>query len=495
MGFAEETNASPLGLAFIAIMALLMLGLPRRWAFAPLVMTACWMTLGQKIVLGGINLPALRLIVAATFLRLLVRGEFRLIRTMPIDWVVIGTVLVNASAYVLLWQTQEALINRLGMVFNVLGMYLGFRSFVQNLEDVERVVKTVAWVLLPVAALMTVEQFTGRNLFAVLGGVPAMTVSRAGRLRCQGPFSHPILAGTFGAVWLPMFLGLYWWGKSKLAGIAGVLAATAMTVTSGSSGPVMTYMVGIVALGLWPIRHQMKLFRWGVVGLLVVMQIVMNKPVWFIFARINILSGSTGWHRSHLIDMAVEHLSEWVLLGIKSAKAWRVHAGDITNHYLLEGLRGGLLAMVLFIWGMVWGFRYVGRTVRAYRLTNPSDREMRFVWSLGAMIAAHMMTFFSVAYFEPQSLMNWYLTLALAVALFLSNPMTRPQAMSRGAMNNGEDRRKFRRFGEAVAEPEREPEPEPELVTAAGPSPAGTERVWWGQARSGLASAETPERA
>lgn len=419
----EVSNATPLGLAFVAVMMLLTLGLPRRWAFAPLLMTACWMTLGQRIVVAGINLPTLRLVIVAIFLRLLMRGEYLQIVWTKLDRVLLWSLITNFIAFVLLWRTGDAIINRLGLLFNGLGMYFGLRCWIRDRGDVVRAVGVLALILAPVAGMMANEKLTGRNWFSVLGGVPAITVIRNGALRCQGPFSHPILAGTVGAVWFPIFVGLYWSGQKRFLALVGMVAGVVMTVTSASSGPLFTLMTAIAGIGLWPLRRNMKMFRRAVVAALVVTQLSMNAPIWYLMARVNILSGSTGWHRANLIDTAFRRLPEWFLVGVKDVAAWGIFAGDVTNHYLIEGFRGGFITLVLFVWTMVLAYRYVGLSLRA----GPpslwfSGKDARLAWTLGAAIAAHMMTFLSVAYFDGQSMLNWYLAIALVVAYYLGSP-------------------------------------------------------------------------
>jgi len=63
-----------------------------------------------------------------------------------------------------------------------------------------------ALVAVPVAIVMATEHFTGHNLFAKLGGVDELSNIRNGRVRAQGPFLHAIVAGTVGAVLLPLFV-------------------------------------------------------------------------------------------------------------------------------------------------------------------------------------------------------------------------------------------------------------------------------------------------
>ena len=59
--------------------------------------------------------------------------------------------------------------------------------------------KMFALCMVGLAVLILGEKFSGRNAFAIFGGVPDVAVVRDGVIRCQGPFAHPILAGTFAA--------------------------------------------------------------------------------------------------------------------------------------------------------------------------------------------------------------------------------------------------------------------------------------------------------
>lgn len=126
------------------------------------------------------------------------------------------------------------------------------------------------------------------------------------------------------------------------------------------------------------------------------------------------LSASTGWHRSFLIDMAVKHFFEWFAVGIKDVAAWGVFAGDIANHYLIEGLRGGVATMGVFILILVRLCAAIGYAVQWEHLLGRGERY--FVWTLGAMLVGHAATFFSVAYFEMQSMLHWFVSAAMVVA-------------------------------------------------------------------------------
>jgi hypothetical protein len=407
----QITVLSSLGLAFTLAMSLLLIALPRRLALLPIILTACYMTFGQQIVAGGLHFTILRVLVLVGCVRVVVRGEFHRLTWLRLDTMMIAWVLAGLVTYTILWGSSEALVNRLGLTYDALGLYFIFRFLLRDLNDVKRVGQLFAAALIPLALAMGVEKLTGRDPFCVFGGVPEVTEVREGVLRCQGPFAHPILAGAFGAACMPLFVGIWLQGKAhRWLASAGAICGMLITLFAGSSGPVATLAAGILGCALWPLRNSMKLVRWGIVALLIVLQVVMKAPVWFVFARFSIFSGSTGWHRSNLIDQTIVHFADWWLLGTKETFSWGVWGGDITNQFILQGVRGGLVTMILFICIVVISFSAIGRAVRAMR--GKSRRTELLLWTLGAAIFAHVISFMSVSYFD-QNIVSWYLLLAI----------------------------------------------------------------------------------
>jgi len=431
----EETNITALGIALTAIMMLLMLVLPRAYAFIPILLTAFWMTLGQRIVIATLNFQMLRLVVFAAYIRILLRGEYRNLQFRPFDRRVLLWVSCSCLVYILLFADGAAVINRGGLLFDTLGIYFMFRISIQDVSDARRIVLVVAWALVPVALLMANERLTGINAFYLLGGVSEYAFVRDGVVRAQGPFTHPILAGTVGAVWFAAFAAL-WMQRYRLTALVGMTAAMTIVICSGSSGPLLGCAISLLALGMWTIRSYMRLVRWAVIAGLVGLQLLMKEPIWFIFAKINIVSGSTGWHRSHLMDQAVRHWSEWVLTGIKEVESWGVWKGDVTNHYLLEGFRGGAITMIIFIQLIVLAYKYIGKGVRLW----PRREDQWLIWSLGAMLTAHVVTFFSVAYYDLQMMTGWYAMIAMAAMLYVprwQQQQQQQQALPEGANSQG----------------------------------------------------------
>jgi hypothetical protein len=300
-----------------------------------------------------------------------------------------------------------------------LGLYFMLRVFCQNWEEVRFLCRVVAWLLVPIALEMVYEQMTGTNLFSMLGDDPIVPEIREGRVRAQGPFAHAILAGTVGAVMLPLCIGL--WRHHRFAAMAGLWASGTIVLTSASSGPKMSAIFALLGLLLWPWRTSMRWIRWLAIGTYLMLMLVMASPPYYLMARVDLSGGSTGWYRARLIESSLQHLGEWWLAGsdytrhwMPTGVAWSPNHVDLTNHYLWLGVQGGLLLLLLFVLLLTTGFAIVGRSVRATQSTQPAHAF--FCWALGASLFAHAATTISVSYFD-QSFVFLNITLASIAGL------------------------------------------------------------------------------
>ena len=408
------TSITPLGMGFTALMCLLLIFLPRKYALVPVIILVCNMTMGERVAVAGLNFTMFRILILVGWVRMLVRGEIKSFKLNAIDKTLIWLMISSVITHVLLWQTYGAFQNKLGQAYNAIGLYFLFRFLLRDTEDIVRLIKVIAWCVIPLAGFMITENLTGHNLFAVFGGVPESTSIRLDTLRVQGPFSHPILAGTFGATLLPLFVGLWKLEKgNRKVSMLAIVSCVAITLTSASSGPLLAFFCGLLAMAAWPLRNHFNKLRWGLLIALVGLELVMKSHIWFLMARVNVFSGSTGFHRAYLIDRAIANLDDWWLIGTKSTAAWAdqdAHLFDVTNQYIAYGADGGLITMLLFILVIVHCFRAVGLTVRGLEPESPNLQIC--IWALGAALFCHTVTFLSVSYFD-QNFVNWYLLLAM----------------------------------------------------------------------------------
>ena len=408
------SGLNPAAIGFILLMGLLLLVLPRRRAVIPLFAAACYMTMGQVVDVAGLNFSIIRILVLVGWVRLLIRGEFRSIRWNAIDMAMLWWVIASVTIYTILWRTGGAFIYKCGQAYDAIGLYILFRALIRDVDDVVRLFRMVAILIVPLALLITLEKTTGRNLFAVFGGVPAITLVRDGVLRCQGPFPHSILAGTFVAAMVPFFLALWSQKRGRMLAVVGLLSASVVTVASGSSGPFITFACGVAGFLLWHYRFRMQMLRRGLVLILFCLQLVMDAPFWFVIAHMGVFSGSTAYYRAFLIDQTIRHFSEWWLIGTKYEVVWAPLLYDITNMYVRVAFDSGLLGLLLFLLILKRCFGGVGRAIR--NEAHRSTAAQRCIWALGAALFAHSMTFLAVWYWD-QNVVNWYALLAMIAAV------------------------------------------------------------------------------
>jgi hypothetical protein len=419
----DESNVTALGAGALILLAYLTWALPRRFAVCPLLVMTCIMPLGQQLILFGLHFSFFRILLLVGALRVVVNGEAAGLKWTRLDSLFVAWMLVS-----LVFGTMSELSSAhfqylLGNAYNAAFCYFFIRCVILDFEDVVTAVCTLAWMSLPVAALMLVEKTTAHNLLSVFGGLPEMTQVREGQLRCQGAFAHPILAGTFGATQIPLFGALWHYRPNhRPLAAAATVSAIFISLVASSSGAFLTIFAAIGGLALWKARTHMPLIRWGAVAAIFVLAIVMNAPVWYVMANLGSVFGGTGWHRAWLIDQAIWHINEWWLFGTNYTAHWgpqgqvtdsNPNMMDITNQYIAEGVNGGLLKLGLFIAIIVSCFKGLGQVLRAIPPISPAGF---FVWAFGVSLFTHCFSFLSITYFD-QSIVLWYWLLAVIACL------------------------------------------------------------------------------
>lgn len=404
------------GVVVLIACATALLLLPRRWAFAPMVVGACLMTMGQIVILGPFHFTVVRILIAVGAVRAVLRQE-----RLPGGWTTIDSLFVLWAGWMLASSSlhehpSSNLITKLGIAYDGCGLYFLMRAFFPGTDTVKRSFRFTALLLCPIALSMLHEHIASKNLFGLLGGVKEEPMVRDGKIRASGPFRHPILAGTVGATAIPMMAFL--WKDHRAIATLGAAAGLTMILCSNSSGPLMTLMAAVLALSFWPYRKYTRVLRWAAVLGYIALDIVMKDPAYFILARIDLTGSSTGWHRAQLIRSSFAHLDEWWLAGTDYTRDWMAtgvssspNHTDFTNHYLYLGVLGGLPLTILFLLVVFRCFSMVGRCMRRMH----SERYL--IWTIGCALLCHAVTFVSVSYFD-QSIIFFYLTVAVIASLY-----------------------------------------------------------------------------
>jgi hypothetical protein len=414
-GGATETVLHPAAVAILVIAAVLMWTLPRRHLLKPFLWVAILVPQTQQVVLAGVHFPVLRILICCAWLRvgprLWGRSRFLAGGLTSTDIVLTMWVAWTAIAYTMAWGDIGAVMPKLGFMFNAVGVYFLIRHLIRDKEDVKKTIKIFSVLCVVLAAMMAIEQLTGRNLLSMFGA-PELAEIRQGRIRSQGSFAHSILAGAFGAFLLPVFLSVWWSCRSRRA-LIGACAAAIMVAASASSTPVGAAAAGLAAILIWPLRKQMRAIRWGALATLVTLHLVMKAPVWSLLHRVRFVGGSTSWDRFMLVDQCIRHFSDWWIIGTANNEAWGLDMWDTQDWYVGCAVTGGLIGLGLFVALISLSFRNAGLA----RLCSDGTLESRrLAWGLGAGLFASAVAFLGVELFD-QSVVGWYALLALIAAM------------------------------------------------------------------------------
>lgn len=408
----RDTLIHPAALAVLFVLILVVLLSKRERAGLAIAVLVCFIPTEQRIVVANIDFSLLRLLIVAAWARLILKRELRAIRLNSVD----AVVLIWGVASILFhtWQrlTIAALVNRLGGAFDAWGLYFFYRSVMRQRSDVTKVVADFALVSIPVAIFFLVESRSGVNPFSIFGGVPEMSGVRGGRVRVQGPFSHPIIAGCFWASLVPLAVveAMDLRGQRGRAIFqAGTVAMVSAVFLTASSTPVLSLGFGVVGGLFFIVRHRMRAVQMGIVLMLVALGFAMDAPVYHLISRVDVAGGSTGWHRFNLIHQFVLHRGEWWRNGTANIDHWNVFGNDVTNHFVAEAINGGIVTLALFVMMLVFSFRAIGLSLKAESDVAHQAKD----WAAGVTLFIHVMNFIAVSYFG-QSNVVLFLSLALA---------------------------------------------------------------------------------
>ena len=389
-----------------SVLVVLTMTVPRKWILLPFVMAACIVPPDQRIIIFDLDFTTIRFCILSAIFRLYLCNEVRRIKWNAFDKLFLTWIIVGAVVYVMQWHDMRAVILKSGVLYDSLGLYWIFRMSIISWNDIHRVIKMFAIFAIISAPMIIYERVTHNNPFALLGHVKG--AFHGGRFRCEGPFAHFIMMGLFWASVVPVFVSYFAVGRSKLLYALASVCALICVILSASSTPLMA-MVAIAFFGaLWKFRSYGRTIALGIGAMIFALHVVMEAPVWHLVSRVNVFSGSTGWHRFNLFNQFVKNIGEWFLLGCRDVEHWGIFQGDVTNQYVLEGVRGGALTLVVFVIMVVQAVRITGICSM-----KSKSREIRILcWGFCVSILGHCVSFWGVSYFG-QIMLLLYFTLAI----------------------------------------------------------------------------------
>jgi hypothetical protein len=431
-GLSEETDAYKSALeqamSFPALLltllfCFLVFSRSRIAAVTTVVAAVCYLPQTETLNFG-FHFYAVRLVLLTGVVRVLSRGEHRDLKLGRFDKIFLAYSLF--IPLVAACRAPEELTFRLGGLYDTLLSYFLFRCLLKGEADFFAALSKIAYVILPFAAFMLYETFTNHNFFSLFHGVAESSWIRNGSTRAQGPFRNPITAGSFGANFAMLFASLRFAGLRARFVLVGLFASLAIVFSAHSSGPFLGLALSFMAFFAWRFRTRLKTILYGLLGGLLVLALAMNAPIWFLIGRISEITGGGGYHRSMLIEKAVEYFDRWWLIGTSNTIDWFPYSingkADITNFFILAGVDAGLIGLALAFALVITAFKTLNRAIKA----RPGRPGQMLLWGLGAALVGNLGILISVTYADQMQLIWYFLLVSIATLTAVPRPVLQP---------------------------------------------------------------------
>ena len=340
----------------------MILALPRKKAVIPFLLAFFTIPVGQVLVLGGVHFTMLQILVLTVLGRMAAfRGTASEKRFgggfNALDNVVVVWSLVALIVFALQFRDMQAVIKGLGDLVVTLGSYLAIRFLIPD-RDTVRARSQGAGCGLCVSRACS---WSANSSLTKTSFIPSVRINR---ILGRGTFA---LRGRWGLSTLarsPEFRSLLSLAVDRKEIADGRLRGTGRSYRYGIRLARQYVVDGLrrqpCRAGLWPMRKQMRLVRWGLVALLVALHLVMHGPVWSLIEKIDLTGGSSSYHRYMLVDNCIRHFGDWWLLGCKNYGDWGFDMWDLCNQFVVNALTGGLITLVLYLAIFKRSFRAMG---------------------------------------------------------------------------------------------------------------------------------------
>lgn len=428
-----STNLHPLAAVMLVLVFVGIMIVDRRTVPICLLPALVFLPGGQRLVLGGVDFGVLRMLGLMAVLRFGVRAEFKSVRWGWIDLVALGSALLPALCAVARGDAGRLMMS-LGMGFDFLSMFLVGRICLSDAKAWTNLIIAMAVISIPVALAFALEKMTARNVFAIFGGVPEVTRLRSGKLRAQGAFAHPIMAGAWFSACIPLFVGLYRARRdyvARLMGSIGVAASVIIIFAVDSATAIGGLIAALAGIAIFRYRSVIQYWRWLIPILLLVHIFSRSGLHGLLFTRISIVSGSTGHHRYRLYDAALNNFMEWLLIGSTGTSHWGNHLFDVTSEYVAAAVRGGLVGLVFLL---LLQYKALTGLSRIRPEIGKSDSTLAF--HIGLAISVQAFSYLAVSYFGQVIFLMGILP-AGALSFAQATALTRTSVAARSGDESG----------------------------------------------------------
>jgi hypothetical protein len=358
----------------------------------PFIAAACLIPMNQQIDIASLNFTTFRCLLAVAILKQIMGSGNNVVSWNMFDKLILLWSITGSFVYILQQANLNAVIYKSGVTFDCLGFYWLLRQYIRQWDDVFISVKLFAIFAILTAPSIVLEKYQQAS-FSIFG--PVEGAYYRGRYRAAGPFPHYIILGCFWATLLPFFYAQLKMGKNNILYFLAIVAALSNVYCCASSTPIMTVIAIILFWNIYSYRIYGRLIFWLTCSGLLLLHLIMKAPVWHLLARLDVFSGSTGWHRYFLMDNFINNISQWFFLGNISTAQWGLSQGDITNQFILEALRGGIMTLVIFIILIYYAIKIPGK----FSIDHVTPETQWISWAICVVMLGHLVTFWGVSYF------------------------------------------------------------------------------------------------
>ncbi|HEY3856222.1 MAG TPA: hypothetical protein VGO67_17690 [Verrucomicrobiae bacterium] len=395
----------------------------KRVALLALIIGALFLTEFNEVRILGLNFFPTRVLEIFLLIRTLTRREWLAFKLNGIDKAVVWFYIYLTVVFLI--RSKVGLMFQVGVAVDALILYFSCRALIESPDDLRWLLRSFVFLLIPFVLALIVERVKGHSPLGILGWGLSGEWTRDSKVRCFGSLRNPSLLGTISVGFIPIFIGASFRRLNRNWAALGIGLCFIIIWAANSGGPVGATAFGFLGWCFWRFRTKMRQVRWGIVGFVVLMAVVMKAPIWYLVAHVSGTTGGNGWHRAFLMDISAQNIGKWWFAGMPLADTagWfpyiltTTNTADITNEFVLIGLTSGIGAMGLFILVLKRAFSLLGNALQAVRHHSPALVEDEYLlWGLGCMLAAHIVNWLGITYFDQTSVF-WFTQLAAISSL------------------------------------------------------------------------------
>jgi O-antigen ligase len=351
----------------------------------------------------GVNLPSYRmamLAMALPALWMVLRDKIGPIS--PIDAAMGFISLWLVLSFTMVYGFEKGLIRGAGIMIDTSLSYFIARACVKSWDDLRYLLLLCLPGFVFAASALAFESLTGRlwlrpayisifgNMTAYEGGeaVGALILepeTRLGLMRAYGPFSHPILAGSFMVGFLPLF---YFSGLRSWPFVVGIMVCLS-GFFSLSSAAFLSLLIAVGAIGVHHVKPYIPKITWWTLSsmlILLVWSLHMSTKngIVSVLARVT-LTPDTAYYRTMIWEYGIDNVIQnpWFGLGYRQWDRLHWMGESVDAHFLLLAMRHGVIVPVLLLFGMIYGIVRLGLLIP---YLSPKDRSLAIGLNLSAVI-------------------------------------------------------------------------------------------------------------